>query len=321
MFGEQWARQVLQNASTDATLLANIQNVPQAISPAVGFSMYNLRPFSPPAATPSVTIGLIYLIVCYNVLCPTTYGNKTDSKQIIAFFSFSFYMPHHSKFQQPTKKSNQKKLKFPQLIIWRIFASFTAYFFLSLFYSFVSLSFQINFYAPPGPETEVASPATGYGHASFVVYWMLNFIGMGALGLACENVAMIVGQPWAALWLIFWVISNGTGFPFTVSPHSPSCRTRSKLMSNPKIVSTSFYNIDLAPRFYHWGYAWPLHNIVEAARTILFDTHSRVPQNFGILLGWIVVNVMFFPFCCYFMRWKSKKSAQKEKEKKEKDEE
>lgn len=132
---------------------------------------------------------------------------------------------------------------------------------------------------------------------------------------------MIVGQPWAALWLIFWVITNGTRFPFIFSPHSSSRRWGSQLTSNLKIVATSFYNLDLAPRFYHWGYAWPLHNIVEAARAILFNTHSRVPQNFGILLGWIVVNVLFFPFCCYFMRWKSKKSAQKEKEKKEKDEE
>ena len=42
--------------------------------------------------------------------------------------------------------------------------------------------------------------------------------GMIALGLACENVAMIVGQPWTGLWLIFWVITN---------------------------VSTAFYDIEL----------------------------------------------------------------------------
>lgn len=41
---------------------------------------------------------------------------------------------------------------------------------------------------------------------------------MIALGLACENVAMIVGQPWTGLWLIFWVITN---------------------------VSTAFYDIEL----------------------------------------------------------------------------
>ena len=55
---------------------------------------------------------------------------------------------------------------------------------------------------------------------------MVNFIGMAALGLACENVAMVIGQPWTAMWLIFWVITN---------------------------VSTSFYAEELSPGFYHWG--------------------------------------------------------------------
>lgn len=35
------------------------------------------------------------------------------------------------------------------------------------------------------------------------------------------------------MWLVFWVISN---------------------------VATGFYSLDLAPAFYKWGYAWPLHN-------------------------------------------------------------
>jgi hypothetical protein len=105
--------------------------------------------------------------------------------------------------------------------------------FLSLFYSLISLAFQIPFSSPPSSPTEVANPTTAYGHASFVVYWMINYLGMIALGLACENVAQIIGQPWTAFWLIFWVITN---------------------------VSTSFYSITLAPGFYSWGYAWPLRN-------------------------------------------------------------
>lgn len=39
------------------------------------------------------------------------------------------------------------------------------------------------------------------------VYWAINYVGMIALGLACENVAMVIGQPWTAMWLIFWVIT------------------------------------------------------------------------------------------------------------------
>lgn len=70
MFGEQWVAEVMKNTSIPR---ANLQKVPQALSPGIGFSMFNLRPFIPYQAIPSVTIGLIYLI-------------------IISFFSFSFFM-------------------------------------------------------------------------------------------------------------------------------------------------------------------------------------------------------------------------------------
>lgn len=70
--GSSWARSVLQNT----TLSQSAAKAPQAVSPAIGFTTYDLRPFGPPTATPWVSIGLIYLIV-------------------IAFFSFSFFLPIH----------------------------------------------------------------------------------------------------------------------------------------------------------------------------------------------------------------------------------
>lgn len=98
---------------------------------------------------------------------------------------------------------------------------------------------------------------------------------------------MLLGQPRTALWLIFWVISN---------------------------VSTSFYSLDLAPGFYGWGYAWPLHQIVDASRQLLFDLHSHIGLNVGILFAWFAVNTVLFPFCCYFMRFmteREKRQAEK----------
>ncbi|KAE8450396.1 hypothetical protein EG329_006470 [Mollisiaceae sp. DMI_Dod_QoI] len=261
-FGRLWANQVLQNASSTPSILTNIQNAPQAISPAIGFSIFNLRPFFPAVATPAITIGLIYLI-------------------IISFFSFGFYLPIHMKF---INSPGHRPLHFYQLILWRWFATLLAYFFLSLFYSLISLAFQIPFSAPPAPDTKVANPATAYRNFTFVVYWMVNYVGMIALGLACENVAMVVGQPWTAFWLIFWVITN---------------------------VSTAFYNITLAPHFYIWGYLWPLHNIVNASKTILFDTHSTIGLNFAILGAWCAINTALFPLCCDFMRWKTVRAKKK----------
>ena len=207
-FGSTWTHSVMQNTTLSRS---NLAQAPQALSPAIGFTTYDLRPFGPANVTPAVSIGLIYLI-------------------IIAFFSFTFFLPIHLKYLSPR---GHPPLHFHQLIIWRWFATTAAYFFLSLAYSFVGLAFQIPMSNPPASPTEPAINPTAYGKATFVVYWMINFVGMAAVGLSCENVAMALGQPWTAMWLIFWVISN---------------------------VSTGFYSLDLTPRFYMWGYAWPLHH-------------------------------------------------------------
>ena len=261
-FGQMWTKQTLMDTSIPLT---NLQAAPQALSPAIGFSQYNLRPFTPAVTTPAVTIGLIYLI-------------------IIAFFSFSFFLPIYMKLITP---QGHPPMRFWNLILVRYIGANLAYFFMSLAYSIISLAFMIPFANGNAPDTSVASNPDAYGKGTFVVYWMINFVGMSALGLACENVAMVIGQPWVAMWLIFWVITN---------------------------VSTSFYSLDLAPRFYYWGYAWPLHNIVEASRSTLFDLHSRIGLNFGVLFVWVAVNSALFPFCCYIMKLKTIKQKKKEAE-------
>lgn len=303
-FGIQWARTITQNSSIS---LPTLQKGPQALSPAIGFTTIDLRPFGPANITPAVSISLIYLI-------------------IIAFFSFTFFLPIHLKYISPR---GHPPLHFHQLIIWRWFATTAAYFFLSLGYSFVSLAFQVPFSNGPASPTEPAINPSAYGKATFVVYWMVNFLGMCALGLSCENVAMALGQPWTAMWLIFWVISN---------------------------VSTGFYSLDLTPAFYKWGYAWPLHNgtflspystltpstpsrlpylrrrsksdlhdtaltnpppppVVEASHQLLFDLHSRIGLNLAILLIWTLINTILFAPACYLMRWEQQNAARKAKEK------
>lgn len=227
-FGQMWTGMVLQNTTIPRE---NLERVPQALSPAIGFSQFNLRPFTPAVATPAVTIGLIYLI-------------------ILSFFSFSFYLPIHMKFLNP---DSHPPMKFPSFIAWRWTATLTAYFFLSLSYSLISLAFQIPFANHSAPVTEVANNPEPYGKGTFVVYWMINYVGMISLGLACENVAMVIGQPWTAMWLIFWVITN---------------------------VSTSFYSLDLAPKFYYWGYAWPLHNS-QSTLELLTPSPPQPPPKQG----------------------------------------
>ncbi|KAJ5835249.1 hypothetical protein N7447_001275 [Penicillium robsamsonii] len=251
-FGSRWVRSL-------ASSVSNLSSVPpQSINPAIGFTTVDLRPFAPAVAAPAVTIGLIYLI-------------------IIAFFNFPFLMPVHTLFMKP---DGHPPLKLAHWLVWRVLSSIVAYFFLSLSYSLVSLAFQITFDNGSASDVLSSTDPNAYGRGSFVVFWMLNWVGMAALGFPCENMAMILGFPWSSFFLIFWVITN---------------------------VATGFYAIDLAPGFYKWGYAWPLHRIVEAMRTILFDTHSRIGLDFAVLFIWIAVSLAVYPFAAFIMRWKMKR--------------
>jgi hypothetical protein len=164
MVGQSWARQILQQAASNQTLQDSMVQAPQALSPAIGFSMFNLRPFYPYVAIPAQSIGLIYLI-------------------IVSFFSFSFYLPIHFKYLKP---EGHPPLKFWQLVLWRWCATISAYFMLSLAYSFISMAFQMNFFGGvpnTGDPTQVTPTIDGYqnanayGHGAFLVYWMLNFFG------------------------------------------------------------------------------------------------------------------------------------------------
>jgi hypothetical protein len=253
-FGRVWINHLLSLNISPENM--NMVASPQAISPAIEFSIYDLRPFGPPIATPAVSIGLIYLI-------------------IISFFSFTFFLPIHMKYLSP---KGHPPLKFTQLIAWRYIATVSSYFLLSLVYSFVSLAFLMPMDRPHGSHVWPTKNPNAYGRGTFVVYWMGNWVGMTAFGLASENAAMILGTPWTALWLIFWVISN---------------------------VATGFYALELAPAFYRWGYAWPMHNIVELTRSVLFDLHPRVGLNFGVLFAWCAIDTILFPICCFYMRWNS----------------
>ena len=169
-FGASWTKSLLQNSTISRASLAA---VPQALSPAIGFTTFDLRPFGPATVTPALSIGFILLI-------------------IIAFFSFTFFLPIHMKFLAPR---GHPPLHFHQLIMWRWLATTGAYFFLSLAYSFAALSFHVPLSHRPASPTEPAINPNAYGKGTFVVYWMINFLGMSAVGLASENVAMALGNP------------------------------------------------------------------------------------------------------------------------------
>lgn len=44
--------------------------------------------------------------------------------------------------------------------------------------------------------------------------------------------------------------------------------------------------------------------VVNALRTILFGTHSKIGLDFGVLFAWIGVSLALFPVATFIMRWK-----------------
>lgn len=72
-FGPAWSASVAANSSLTRE---NLAAAAAAVNPGVTPFTIDLRPFGPTSATPSVTIGLIYLI-------------------IVAFFSYGFFLPIH----------------------------------------------------------------------------------------------------------------------------------------------------------------------------------------------------------------------------------
>ncbi|KAK9463421.1 uncharacterized protein V1516DRAFT_667720 [Lipomyces oligophaga] len=225
------------------------QNAPQVVSVPASVEMNNMRPYDDPIFTAVMQVGLIYLI-------------------IISFFQFNFFQPLHMKFAPMLKRTHY--------IIYRYLASWLAYFLLSLFYSLISLAFQVDF-------------TLKYGRAGFFIFWMINFIGMVAVGGASENVALLAiatYPPLLGFWLIFIVISN---------------------------VSVAFFSIPLEPAFYKYGYAFPIKNVCDALKTIFFGTKNTMGLNIGVLFAWIAVNTALFPFCMwasgYLLRRKREKAA------------
>lgn len=150
-FGSKWSSEIMSNTSISRE---NLEKVPQAVNPGVGFSIFSLRPFGPAQAVPAVSIGLIYLI-------------------IISFFSFGFFMPIHMKFAKP---EGHPPLKFNHIIAWRYVATITAYLILSLFYSTVSAAFQIPFGDGTGSHYVSETNANAFGNGTFPVYWMINWM-------------------------------------------------------------------------------------------------------------------------------------------------
>lgn len=221
-----------------STVFANI-NAIKVASLSLEITYVDARPANDPVLMAPLQVGLIYMI-------------------IVTFFGFNFFGDVH----REVIKSGVKKW---HLLTYRVVASIASFFVISLFFSLVSLAFQVDF-------------TVAFGKSGFLVYWMTTFIAMCAVGCMNEMMAMLcilVHPPLLGFWLLFWVISN---------------------------IAATFSPIALCAKFYRYTYAMPIHAAYEINKVIFFDTYKgAMGRNFAILVIWAVfatigMAAVFIPF-------------------------
>lgn len=221
-----------------------IRNAPNTINLPIPINIKDNLPVESILLMAPLQIGLIYLI-------------------ILSFFQFNCSITIHMNFFGKLKESHY--------FLYRLLSAQLSYFVISLFYSLLTLAFQV--------DTGIT-----FGKSGFLVFWMFNFLGMSAVGGANENVAIVLFSyfpPALGFWLLFWVISN---------------------------IAPAYGPIQLCPGFYKYGYAFPIYNVLEASRVVLCNTTKRtLGRHIGVLIAWIAVNSIVLPIALKIGAYKMKK--------------
>jgi len=100
---------------------------------------------------------------------------------------------------------------------------------------------------------------------------------MLALGLATEAALTVLTTRFVAFFLIPFIVINVS---VTVIPND----------IQPWVsISLFFWNhINNVLQFYKYGLGFPVANMSQAVRTIIFNTKNHLGLNFGVLLAWTV---------------------------------
>jgi len=186
----------------------------------------NIRPFDVPVAAAVEFVGLIYMLILAFVVTNVHYAARIDITHL------------------------EDRLSFKWLIIIRMVNPIILYFFISCFFSLISLAFQVPF-------------NRFYGGWGFVIYWMMSWLAMSAVGGAVESLITILTPRFVPLFLLLWIISN---------------------------VSVCVFPSQLLPSIYRYGYAMPFYNVQQTVRAIIFGTRDQIALNFGVQIAWVVVS-------------------------------
>ncbi|KAJ7268140.1 hypothetical protein B0H12DRAFT_1178979 [Mycena haematopus] len=234
----QFALHFLQNnVSTSANAVSILSKAPQLAAQPIYFTLNNLRPFDVPVASAVTFVGLIYLLILSFFIVVVSNGAR-EAAGLNHFLTLG------------------------SLIRVRLVSSIVAYFFISIFYTLLSRAFQLPF-------------DRRFGDSGLVIFWMLNWAGMLACGLALEAMITLLTVRFIPFFLLLWIISN---------------------------VAVAEYPLQVLPHIYRYGFAFPFYNISRAVRAIVFRTKNDVGMNFGIILAWVVLSCVTLPLFQWWTR-------------------
>ncbi|EJD00605.1 uncharacterized protein FOMMEDRAFT_159353 [Fomitiporia mediterranea MF3/22] len=160
---------VSQNGTVNQTALSFIAQAPQTISPAVSFTVVNLRPYTTPVAQAVLLVGQIYLCI----------------------FAFIMVMAHSA-----ARAKVEQWLTFPSYLTLRIIVPLILYIPLSLSYALVNLAFRLPF-----------GTHFSYG-AGFLAFFGYLYLGMASLGLALEAMITVLKPKFVPIFLVLLIIVN-----------------------------------------------------------------------------------------------------------------
>ncbi|KAG8947115.1 hypothetical protein FRC04_010966 [Tulasnella sp. 424] len=166
-------------------------------------------------------------------------------------------------------------LRFSSYARIRLLVPLTLYIPVSFSYAMVNLPFKLTFDAK-------FSYAGG-----FFLFWIFVYMAMAGLGLATEAMITLLTPRFIAYFIVFLIIFN---------------------------VSVASVPMALQPSFYRYGYGFPVFNLAEAIRTIIFNTKSRLGLNAGVLLAWLALSMVTVPLFTWVVRRKDEQAERKKVE-------
>ncbi|KIP12864.1 hypothetical protein PHLGIDRAFT_97603 [Phlebiopsis gigantea 11061_1 CR5-6] len=233
---QRYFAQITPGTDVNQTAVQLLSQAPQTISPAVSWTMVNLRPYTTPAAQAVTLVGNIFLTI----------------------FTFIMTMAHAA-----ARVILAPRLRLSSYLCLRLVVPFIAYIPLSMSYTLVSLAFGL-------PFDGRFSAARG-----FLLAFMFNYLGMLALGLSLEAMITLLTPKFIPYFLFILIIYN-------VAP----------TLLPPELLSP----------FFAYGEGFPIWNLSQAMRGILFNTTTDFGQTVGVMVGWISVSCGTLVLFTWWMR-------------------